>query len=75
MPIYEYSCEQCGKEFEELVFDEQPPVCPHCGSGKTHKLMSRCAYNTGGNDYAPSSSSGSGGCAGCSGGNCASCGH
>ncbi|MDO5483416.1 MAG: zinc ribbon domain-containing protein [Desulfovibrionaceae bacterium] len=77
MPIYEYSCEKCGREFEELVFDDQPPACPHCGSAHTHKLMSRCAHCSGGSgDYAPSSSSGGGGgCAGCSGGNCASCGH
>ena len=48
MPIYEYSCEKCGHEFEELVFDDAAPVCPHCGSRETHKLMSRCAHCTGG---------------------------
>ena len=78
MPIYEYSCEKCGREFEELVFDDAAPVCPHCGSRETHKLMSRCAHCTGGSDggeYAAPSSGGGGGCAGCSGGNCASCGQ
>ncbi|WP_417292104.1 FmdB family zinc ribbon protein, partial [Desulfovibrio porci] len=25
MPIYEYSCEKCGHEFEELVFDDVAP--------------------------------------------------
>ena len=50
MPIYEYSCEKCGREFEELVFDDAAPVCPHCGSRETHKLMSRCAHCTGGSD-------------------------
>lgn len=77
MPIYEYSCEKCHREFEELVFGEAVPICPHCGSRETHKLMSccsRCAGHYGDGDYAPSGSSG-GGCAGCSGGNCASCGH
>ena len=76
MPIYEYSCEKCGHEFEELVFDDVAPVCPHCGSRETHKLMSRCAHCTGGDggEYA-APSYGGGGCAGCSGGNCASCGH
>ncbi|WP_165177695.1 zinc ribbon domain-containing protein [Desulfovibrio sp. ZJ369] len=77
MPIYEYSCEKCHREFEELVFGEDAPICPHCGSRETHKLMSccsRCAGRHGGGDDAPSGSSG-GGCAGCSGGNCASCGH
>ncbi|SDF49043.1 FmdB family zinc ribbon protein [Desulfovibrio legallii] len=79
MPIYEYSCTKCGRDFEELVFDDAAPVCPHCGSHATHKLMSCCAHHAGGSaggDYAPpSGGSGGGGCAGCSGGNCASCGH
>ena len=78
MPIYEYGCEKCGRDFEELVFGDDVPVCPHCGSAETHKLMSRCARcrGEGGMDFgdmAPSVSGG--GCAGCSGGNCASCGR
>lgn len=76
MPIYEYGCDKCGQDFEELVFGDEAPACPHCGSHKTHKLMSRCAHrsaNAGAGDYA--APSGGGGCAGCSGGNCASCGH
>ena len=77
MPIYEYSCQKCGRDFEELVFDETPPPCPYCGSNDTQKLMSCCArHNNGaeGGEYA-ASSGGGGGCSGCSGGNCASCGH
>ena len=76
MPIYEYICKKCAHEFEELVFDDAAPVCPHCGSRETHKLMSRCGHCTGGEggEYA-APSSGGGGCAGCSGGNCASCGR
>lgn len=82
MPIFDYKCADCGKEFEELVFnrDECPP-CPDCKSEKTGKLMSACKFKTGGGtpDYgdmgaapsAPSSSSSS--CAGCSGGDCSSC--
>jgi len=83
MPIFDYKCADCGKEFEELVFnrDECPP-CPECKSENTGKLMSACKFKTGGGapDYgdmgaaasAPSSSSS--GCAGCSGGDCSSCG-
>lgn len=76
MPIYEYSCEKCSRDFEELVFDDTAPACPHCGSHATHKLMSCCAHHGGAHqgDYAPTSGSG-GGCAGCPGGNCASCAH
>ena len=77
MPIYEYTCQKCGSNFEELVFDDTPPTCPQCGSNDTHKLMSCCARHKGGadgGDYA-APSAGGGGCSGCSGGNCASCGH
>jgi len=78
MPIFEYVCGKCGKEFEELVFGDDLPPCPQCGSKKTQKLMSRCRHTSGGGggDYAPSapaSSSGRSGCAGCSGGSCATC--
>ncbi|RJP57376.1 MAG: zinc ribbon domain-containing protein, partial [Deltaproteobacteria bacterium] len=31
MPIYEYKCDLCGKEFEELVLGSSPKVnCPKC---------------------------------------------
>lgn len=79
MPIYEYLCDKCHHEFEEIVFGSQNPICPDCGSTQTHKLMSRpcCHVNgDGGADgaYAPApTGGGGGGCAGCTGGNCASC--
>lgn len=78
MPIYEYHCEKCGHEFEELVFGDEMPACPKCGAAKTGKLMSRpCLHrgHDGGNDYSAPASSSGGGCAGCSGGNCGSCGR
>lgn len=78
MPIYEFGCDKCGKDFEELVFGDRLPACPHCGSSQTHKLMSRCCAHTGANpssDYTSSGAVSGGGCSGCSGGNCASCGH
>ncbi len=77
MPIYEYVCKACGREFEELVFGQDTEVaCPACASKKTEKLMSRCRHkSSGGSDFgAPSSGGGGGGgCAGCSGGSCATC--
>ncbi len=74
MPIYEFKCDDCGKEFEELVFGSEPDVpCPACGSKKTARLMSCCRHkNSGGASTGGASSSGSS-CSGCSGGNCASC--
>ena len=42
MPIFEFKCEECGKEFERLVFssDSEKPGCPACGSTNTTKEFS-----------------------------------
>ncbi len=40
MPIYEYKCQKCGYEFEELVFEEREIKCPNCGSKFLKKLIS-----------------------------------
>ena len=34
MPIYEYTCTKCGKDFEELVFGDDLPARPHCGAAE-----------------------------------------
>lgn len=64
MPIYEYSCEKCGREFEELVFGEAAAHLARLGgSRETHKLMSRCAHcssNDGDGGYALPASAGGG---------------
>jgi putative FmdB family regulatory protein len=31
MPIYEYSCRGCGREFEWLTRADETPQCPACG--------------------------------------------
>lgn len=73
MPIYEYGCNKCGYEFEELVSDmEFLPRCPKCGSTETGKLMSLCARSGSKKESSGMTSSASG-CGSCSGGNCASC--
>lgn len=80
MPIFEYVCNACHKEFEEIVLGGEQPVCPVCGSADTAKLMSRGVFRTGGPIVAgsPSASAittrGKSGCGSCSGGNCSSCG-
>ena len=30
MPLYEYVCARCTKEFEEISFNDTAPECPHC---------------------------------------------
>ena len=77
MPIYEYHCKSCLRDFEELVFGDELPACPHCHSANTEKLVSRpcaCRHGSGDEDLGGGASSG-GGCSGCSGGSCATCGH
>lgn len=45
MPIYDYRCEACGHEFEDLrgFNDPDPDGCPECGKDAVKKLI------TGGN--------------------------
>lgn len=76
MPIYEYACQACGSEFEDIVSATAPnPACPKCKSPDTKKLMSRCRTRSGGADAPPVGATSGGGssCAGCSGGSCATC--
>lgn len=40
MPIYEYACHDCGREFETLVRGGQTPVCPACASTQLDKKLS-----------------------------------
>lgn len=43
MPVYEYFCEACQSEFEQILslheHDDAVIVCPNCGSKKTHQRM------------------------------------
>jgi putative FmdB family regulatory protein len=39
MPIYEYACLDCGREFEELVRGDQQPACPACGKKRLERRM------------------------------------
>ena len=79
MPIYEYVCEKCQQEFEEIVLGDEAIICPACGSSETSKLISRGNFRTGGPIVmgSPSASAitsrGVGGCAGCTSKNCSSC--
>jgi putative FmdB family regulatory protein len=42
MPLFEYSCEGCKKEFEQVTSStsEIEISCPHCGSHSVKKLIS-----------------------------------
>ena len=40
MPMYEYACHDCGREFEALVRSDTVPECPGCHSKNLDKLLS-----------------------------------
>ncbi len=44
MPIYEYHCEECGKDFEYLVLGKSDPECSACNRKKVNRLMSACGF-------------------------------
>ena len=47
MPIYEYRCQQCGHDFEEMQKFSDPPVerCPECGSLEARRKVSVSAFH------------------------------
>lgn len=70
MPIYEYTCEACGRDFEELVRSSDETIsCPDCESTDVKRQMSAASFKSSGK-YASSAGSG---CSGCGGGSCSSC--
>ena len=46
MPIFEYQCRECEKDFEKLVFaGEEPDIsCPACKSRDVMKKMSAVSF-------------------------------
>jgi putative FmdB family regulatory protein len=46
MPIFEYVCRQCSKEFEALVRGDAEVQCPVCSSKKLDKQLSVFAAAT-----------------------------
>jgi putative FmdB family regulatory protein len=45
MPIYEYECDNCGKQCEIIQKHDDEPLsmCPDCG-GHMHKLISQTSF-------------------------------
>ena len=55
MPIYEYQCDACGHEFEELQKINEAPVtsCGRCQADQVHRLISKTSFHLkGGGWYA-----------------------
>lgn len=62
MPIYEFHCEQCGKDNEILVRSSnwKGTKCPECGSDKIEKKFS--VFASAGGEGAPAAKKSGGGC-------------
>ncbi|MEK6564138.1 MAG: zinc ribbon domain-containing protein [Candidatus Omnitrophota bacterium] len=73
MPIYEYHCDKCGRDFEYFLRGQsEKVVCLACNSEKISRKVSAFAfYSKGSSGPAVSGSS----CAGCVGSNCSTCVH
>jgi putative FmdB family regulatory protein len=73
MPIFEFHCNDCGKDFERLVFGGDPQVeCPVCNKPNCERLMSACNAKVGAKLTA-SSGGGGASCTGCSATSCSTC--
>jgi len=46
MPIYEYTCQGCQRDFELLIRGQERPECPECGGLKLEKRLSVPAAHT-----------------------------
>ncbi|MBV8205684.1 MAG: zinc ribbon domain-containing protein [Acidobacteria bacterium] len=65
MPIFEYQCNECGKQFEAIVYGDNQPACPECQGTKLQRQLSV---------FAVAGSSKGSGAEFASGGACGSCG-
>ena len=65
MPIYEYRCNQCEREFERYVQTGQAAVaCPACRSARVTRRLSVLGALRPGGTAAAAGMSGGGGCCG-----------
>ena len=40
MPVYEYVCNDCARQFEVLLLRQETAACPSCGSADLKRLLS-----------------------------------
>jgi putative FmdB family regulatory protein len=40
VPLYEYVCRKCSKQFETLIFGADVPACPGCQSADVERILS-----------------------------------
>ncbi len=40
MPIFDFTCTDCQKDFEEIALKDEVPPCPLCGGNNVKKIVS-----------------------------------
>ncbi len=76
MPIYEFHCEKCQADFEQLFRSmdaEAKARCPRCGGAKTRRKLSVFGMAVGGSRSEARPSGGRSGCSSCARSSCAGC--
>ncbi|HZU43017.1 MAG TPA: zinc ribbon domain-containing protein [Terriglobales bacterium] len=58
MPIFEYICKQCNRQFEALVYGSEKAECPSCHSKKLEPQLSVFAVATKSSAASPMPSAG-----------------
>ena len=57
MPLHEYRCRSCERQFESLVRTGDTPVCPACAATDLERLQSLFAVDSAGTRHAARQSS------------------
>ncbi|MFC1919400.1 FmdB family zinc ribbon protein [Chloroflexota bacterium] len=77
MPIYEYSCSNCGCQFELLrpfSKSDEDASCPSCMKVAKKKLSGFASFSKGSDGVSVPVAGGGGGCSSCSSSGCSTCG-
>jgi len=53
VPLYEYVCRKCSRQFEELVMGDARPTCPSCHSPDLERVLSVVAVGKSAPEPAP----------------------
>ena len=56
MPVYDYRCNQCGRQVSLFYktykdYDEAAPTCPQCGSADLTRIIGGVSVQTGARSY------------------------
>jgi putative FmdB family regulatory protein len=65
MPLFEYACRQCDRQFEALVRGSETPECPACHSTELERRLSVFAAHTGSGGHAVEAMPAVGPCGSC----------